>query len=409
MTRPDEDLEQLRAVERADVYKAGRRAATLTRADAGVEFRYLPDWIEDGGPPVATTLPVTSEPVVRPAGAVPAYFAGLLPEGRRLGALRRAVKTSADDELSLLLAVGADAIGDVQVVPAGETPAEVPPRIVIENLAEVSFTELLDELGIRAQRAALPGVQDKVSAAMINLPVARVGERSILKLNPAEYPHLVEDEAFFLDAARKSGLSVPVSEVVNDRDGRAGLLVRRFDRVTVDGALRMLAVEDGCQMTNRPPADKYLLGADRTFAALAAVCDARVVAGRDLIRQLAFAYLTGNGDAHAKNFSVLQGLDGEWQVSPVYDVPSSYPYGDTTMALSIGGRSSGDFGAADFVELGEHLAVPERAVRRVLTELSERADLWLAGLDALPFDRGKITKLRRVIAHRRKRIEPAKR
>ena len=43
----------------------------------------------------------------------------LLPEGRRLGALRRAVKTSADDELSLLLAVGADAIGDVQVVPSG--------------------------------------------------------------------------------------------------------------------------------------------------------------------------------------------------------------------------------------------------------------------------------------------------
>ena len=32
-------------------------------------------------------------------------FAGLLPEGRRLGALRRAVKTSADDDLTLLLAV----------------------------------------------------------------------------------------------------------------------------------------------------------------------------------------------------------------------------------------------------------------------------------------------------------------
>jgi len=38
-----------------------------------------------------------------PAGALPSYFSGLLPEGRRLGALRRAVKTSADDELSLLL------------------------------------------------------------------------------------------------------------------------------------------------------------------------------------------------------------------------------------------------------------------------------------------------------------------
>ncbi|MDT4914980.1 MAG: serine/threonine-protein kinase HipA, partial [Pseudonocardiales bacterium] len=77
MTSPDDDLEHLRAVDQADVYKAGRRAATLTRTGAGVEFRYLPDWVDGGRPAVATTLPVTPEPVVRPAGAVPAYFAGL--------------------------------------------------------------------------------------------------------------------------------------------------------------------------------------------------------------------------------------------------------------------------------------------------------------------------------------------
>ena len=96
---------------------------------------------------------------------------------------------------------------------------------------------------------------------------------------------------------------------MTDRDGAPGLLVRRFDRITVDGRLRALAVEDGCQAADRPPADKYLLGADRTFAALAAVCDAPALAGRELVRQLAFAYLTGNGDAHAKNFSVLQDDD----------------------------------------------------------------------------------------------------
>jgi len=223
---------------------------------------------------------------------------------------------------------------------------------------------------------------------------------------PAEYPHLVENEKFFLDAARTSGLSVPPNELVTDADGRAGLLIRRFDRITVDGALHVLAVEDGCQVLDRPPADKYLLGTDRTFAALAAVCDAATVAARDLIRQLAFAYLAGNGDAHAKNFSVLQGLDGEWRVSPVYDTPSSYPYGDTTMALSIGGRSGGDFGAADFVQIGERLGVPERAVRRLLSRLTERADLWLSDLRTLPFDNGKIAKFRRVVAHRVRRLAP---
>jgi serine/threonine-protein kinase HipA len=406
MTGPsDEDLEQFKLVEQADVYKAGQLSATLTRTDDGVEFRYLAEWIDADRAPVATTLPAQAAPVLRSGGALPSYFAGLLPEGRRLGALRRAVKTSGDDELSLLLGVGADAIGDVQVVPVGVIPAEVPPRIAIENIGQANFADLLAELGIRAQRAALPGVQDKTSAAMINLPIARAGERFILKLNPiGEYPHLVENEAFFLDAARKCGLTVPPTELVTDRDGAPGLLVRRFDRITVDGQPQTLAVEDGCQAADRPPADKYLFGADRTFAALTAVCDAPALAGRELIRQLAFAYLTGNGDAHAKNFSVAQDAAGEWKASPAYDLPCSYLYGDTTMALSIGGRTGGDFGADDFVALGERIGVPARAVSATLSDLTTRTDLWLPELDQLPFDRGQIAKLRRVVTHRRRRL-----
>jgi serine/threonine-protein kinase HipA len=406
-TPPDDGLETLRTVDEADVFKAGRHAGKLTRSQNGIEFRYLDAWIETGGRPVATTLPVTSEPVVKPGGALPAYFTGLLPEGRRLGALRRAVKTSADDELSLLLAVGADAVGDVQVVPIGVQPVEVPARVAIEQIADIRFADLLVELGIRAQRTALPGVQDKTSAAMISLPVVRAGERHILKLNPAEYPHLVENEKFFLDAARKSGLSVPSNQLVFDADGLPGLLIARFDRLTVDGVPRSLAVEDGCQVLDRPPADKYRLGADRVFTGLVALCDAGAVAGRDLIRQLAFAYLTGNGDAHAKNFSVLQGLDGEWKIAPAYDLPTSYLYGDQTMALSIGGRSGGDFKASDFVALGQKLGVPERAVRRVLVDITDRADPWLEELGSLPFDRGRLLKLRRVINYRRKQLNPA--
>jgi serine/threonine-protein kinase HipA len=271
----------------------------------------------------------------------------------------------------------------------------------VEELGQMSFAELLDELGIRAQRVALPGVQDKTSAAPIKLP----GERWILKLNPiGQYPHLVENEAFFLRAARLSGLSVPDCELVADRDGAPGLLIRRFDRITVDGEVHALAVEDGCQVADRPPADKYLLSAEQVFAALAKVCDAPVVAGRELIRQLAFAYLIGNGDAHAKNFSIRQDPTGEWRISPAYDVPCSHVYGDATMALSVGGRAGGDFGAKEFIALGERLGVPERAVRRAIAELVGRADRWLPDLDRLPFDRGTIAKLRRVINHRRRRL-----
>ena len=401
-----DDLAELREVARADVHKAGRLAAALTRTPDGVRFDYLPSWLDAGQPAVATTLPVTRTPVVTPGGALPAYFAGLLPEGRRLGALRRQVKTSADDELSLLMAVGADAIGDVQVVPNGVDPAAVPPRVVVGDLSTVTFAEVLAELDIRPERAALPGVQDKVSAAVLSLPLAQRGTRFILKLSPPEYPYLVENEACFLGAARLSGLRVPSATVVRDRAGVSGLLVERFDRrASGDGqAPRALALEDACQVLGRPPADKYLTGCERTFAGLVAVCQAPLPAARTFLTQLVFAYLSSNGDAHAKNFSVLQDEAGEWRPSPVYDVPSSQPYGDTTMALSMGGRTSGDFGGGDFVALGATLNLPVKAGRKVVANQVERVDSWLPLLDELPFDSGQIRELRRVVSHRRRRL-----
>ena len=398
-----EDLASLPTIDRADVYKAGALAATLTRTVDGVEFRYLDAWLADYRAPVASTLPPTAAPLLRPSGALPSFFTGLLPEGRRLGALRRAMKTSADDELSLLLGVGADAIGDVQVVPEGVEPAAIPPHVVLGSEEPLDFGALLDDLGIRPQRQALPGVQDKTSVAMINVPVARAGDRFILKLTPPEYPHLVENEAFFLTAARRSGLTVPHHELIEDARGRAGLLVRRFDRCTVDGNGRSLAVEDGCQAGDRPPADKYRLGAEATFRSLVALCDAPVVAARTLVRQLAFAYLTGNGDAHAKNFSVLQSLDSEWAVSPAYDVPNSTIYGDATMALSQP-KAGGELGGGDFVTLAASLDVPPAATRTLLTDLTDRVDLWLEDIATLPFDRSARAKLRRTIERRRERL-----
>jgi serine/threonine-protein kinase HipA len=395
-------LQDLRQLKRADVYKQGRLAATLTRTAAGVEFAYLPEWLADGRPAVASTLPLQPDRVLSPGGAVPAYFAGLLPEGRRLTALRRAVKTSADDELSLLLAVGSDAVGDVQVLPADAPPVAREPRLTISDIGQVRFAELLAELGIRPDRVALPGVQDKVSAAMLSLPVARPGARFILKLDPPDFPHLVDNEAFFLAAARATGLATVRAEVIVDADGRQGLLIERFDRPGLNpaGAPQMLAVEDACQASGRPPADKYVLSTEEAFGALVGLCQAPLPAARTFLSQLAFAYVTGNGDAHAKNFSVLQSANGEWRPAPAYDLPSSQPYGDSTMAMTIDGRSTGDLGAQSFVDLGWGLGLPERATRKVLIEVIDGTRIWRDNLQQLPFDVGIIRKLGRVIDYR---------
>jgi len=46
-------------------------------------------------------------------------------------------------------------------------------------------------------------------------------------------------------------------------------------------------------------------------------------------------------------------------------------------------------------------------VRRTLADLRRRAELWLDGLAALPFDAGVLRKLRRVVLHRRDQLQRA--
>lgn len=148
-------------VQQATVYKGKLPAAELSRGPEGVTFRYLDGYL---GPAVAHTLPVGGEPVRTPPGALPPFFAGLLPEGRRLDALRRWVKTSADDEFSLLLAVGGDTVGDVRVVAADTPPSPVAAMIDADHPFDAA--RIRDELA-QPDRRALAGVQPKASGAMV--------------------------------------------------------------------------------------------------------------------------------------------------------------------------------------------------------------------------------------------------
>lgn len=171
----------------AHVLKDGVPAATLTRGDGAVTFAYRDDYLASGARAVATTLPLTDEPVRTVAGAVPAFFANLLPEGRRLTALRRSVKTSVDDELSLLLAVGSDPVGDVQVLPQPEEAAALEPLHVEGEFADLDFADLLRTEGI-GDPSALAGVQDKVSGRMLTVPLAHAGRAHLLKFEVPEPP-----------------------------------------------------------------------------------------------------------------------------------------------------------------------------------------------------------------------------
>ena len=378
-----------KAVDVADVYKGDQLAGYLTRIIDGISFEYDHDYIAGENDAVASTLPVQETPYVTGSGAVPAFFAGLLPEGARLHAVVAAVKTSPDDELSLLVAVGEDTAGDIRVVPHAVEPSAIS-RILPSKSGDISFADLfarsVDPLTTELDRA-LPGVQDKLSDAMVSFPLRGAKGPAILKLNPAAFPRIVENEAFCLSLARRAGLSVQKFEVVKDRDGVSGLLIERFDRRVVNGRVKRLAQEDACQLLNRWPADKYRVSFNDIANRLVNVVSSSEATIMNLVEQVAFSWIIGNGDMHAKNYSV-QRLKEERLVvpTPVYDVVSTIPYPlDQHMALKLDGRDANLRGRL-LVGFGSRFGIPEPMARRKLCELADRIAPHTGGASCIGFD-----------------------
>ena len=372
----------------ADVYRGDELAGRIARTKHGSIFEYDPSFRGE----VAFCMPREQGRFETRGVNLHTFFAGLLPEGLRLSALVKRVKTSKDDLLSLLIAAGTDCVGDVSVVPVGTKPRDAAPALDLRALSEVSFAEVLEGSLGSADEASLPGVQEKVSAAMISLPV-RSRRASILKLNPPRVPRLVENEHFFMSAARDCGLDVAETRLVHDRDGVSGLVVTRFDRRDRE----RLHQEDACQLLDVYPADKYRLSVRDVMASLE-VCSAPTIERLELLRLVAFSYLIGNGDLHGKNVSVRV-VDGRVELTPGYDLLSTLPYGDAHMAMKLDGRDA-RLRRATFIAAGERFDLRRRAVEAALDELVDAIEPAYARLAEIGFDARKTRALEKALRER---------
>lgn len=374
----------------ADVYVGNELVGHFSkRSDGVVEFAY----VESAGSPVATTLPIAGGPYAAAGGALPPFFTNLLPEGRRLSTLKRTVKASLDDELALLLAVGSDTIGNVSVVKHGQRPSPTPATIDLDG--ELDFSSALTLAGI-ADLIALPGVQDKASARTIAAPGRGHSRDYILKVSPPEYPKLIENEKACFDIAKAAGYPLAEAQLLHDVHGRPGLLITRFDR---DGGTR-LHVEDAAQIMGVYPGGKYDPPMEDVARALMSVSSSPVLTARSVAFQTALAWLTGNSDLHAKNISMIW-RSRTVEVAPIYDIPSTLPYGDTSMALSIQGRKDNISGRI-FRDFCAEIGLPERATERVMaTALRVTDDAAERIISATDSDPRRARDLRRVLARRR--------
>ena len=395
-----------KGVDVADVYQSERRVGVLERRDNDTAFVYDPS-VGAGEPGIAFHLPTETRIFVHGGGAVPPFFAGLLPEGARLTALAASVKTSLDDMFTLLVAVGGDCVGDVSIVPRGMPP--IAPHALAEGDPSTLDFERLFERSLGrdpegVDKVALAGFQEKVSAEMVSFPVGT--SSAILKLNPPRLPRLVENEAFFLRMVAALGVRAAEARLVEDRRGRSGLLVRRFDRFPLGRAGRLAKThqEDACQFTNVFPAAKYRLTSRDVAEGLIAHASSPPLAIRELVRQTATNYLIANGDFHAKNLSLYRAPQtGSVEVTPAYDVLSTLPYGDDRMAMKLDGRDK-NLKRRNLVEFAVRHGAGGKAIHTLLDRICDASPPWIDRLGEIGFDAKITAHLRREILLRRERL-----
>jgi len=242
-----------------------------------------------------------------------------------------------------------------------------------------------------AHRISISGIQDKISLRLEKnrlIPTTDHGEFILKPIPSLEGVDLLYDvpanEHVTMQIARQVfGLTTAINGVVFFQDGFPAYIVRRFDRHNETG--EKLHQEDFCQLSGRSsdtngPNYKYDSSHEEIGELLYRFCPAAPVEALKLFRLVAFNYLIGNGDAHLKNFSLLESRDGDMLLSPAYDLLNTNVHfpNESRTALAFFRdfetpqfRANGFYSSADFRELGKRLRLPPKQIEGTLTKFEQ--------------------------------------
>ncbi|GAB3198975.1 type II toxin-antitoxin system HipA family toxin [Nocardioides hungaricus] len=396
------------------VYLDGIPIGTATQTPQGaLSFVYDEDYRLD---PEATPLSL-SMPLARAehgTKAVRAYLDGLLPDSpsaRQRWA--RQYNVSPGNPFALLLHVGRDAAGAVQVLPpevaAGDTLARDGD---IEWLTDDDFAAMAHDLAENGEswdpgrfggRWSLAGAQPKMAlhrdpdTSRWGIPRDATPTTHIIKPAIEGFAQHHINEALCLRAAHEAGLSAAEVGLVEVADVQA-VISHRYDRYQEDdGYWVRVHQEDLCQALAVHPERKYQsdggpgVGDVADLLARLPIGDREISAER-FFKCLAFNVLVGGTDAHAKNYSLI--LSGpRAQLAPLYDVASAAPYQQherLSTPMKVGDHwKMLDVTTGDWAKVGRRLGIhADRAVAWIEELRRDLPAAFARAAGSLPDDAG---------------------
>jgi len=209
----------------------------------------------------------------------------------------------------------------------------------------VDFT--LSEVSLKARemvgKMSISGVQPKLSVKLVSkaesphLEVTGEGGQYILKPQVQAFANLPENEDLCMNIAEDLDIDTPPHCLVHLKDKSLAYVVKRFDRE----GLRKIHQEDFAQILGKQ--DKYDGSVEEIGRKLKEVSEVPGLDVQLFFERVVFNFLIGNGDAHAKNYSVIYNEEGFVLLAPVYDLVCSrivIPGESDESALTILGKKN---------------------------------------------------------------------
>lgn len=190
--------------------------------------------------------------------------------------------------------------------------------------------ELFEE---NRKRMSISGVQEKFSVLLEKnkLRLTSEGERGTYILKPVpgagrKPDQMPANEHLTMQIARQVyAIETAENALIFFSNGQPAYITKRFD-VGTDGV--KLAQDDFASLAGRTPQThgehyKYLGNYLELFQLMEKFVPAYKLEAPKLLKLLMFNYLFSNGDAHFKNFSLLETPLGDYRLSPAYDLLNS--------------------------------------------------------------------------------------
>jgi serine/threonine-protein kinase HipA len=230
---------------------------------------------------------------------------------------------------------------------------------------------------------SVPGMQEKYSFVLEKnkLRLAEAGECGdyLLKPIPAlgRNKHLMPaNEHLTMQIARQAyQIETAENGIIFFNTGEIAYLTKRFDR---DEAGLKRAKEDFAVLAERTPQThganyKYEGNYLELFQIMQQHVPAYAIEATKLFKIIVFNYLFSNGDAHLKNFSLLETSDGDFVLSPAYDLLNTEMHqAEIDFALLGGLYPKSQYQGKliyQFQQLGKLANIPQKMVEHILSQM----------------------------------------